>query len=94
MCLRAVCMTRAVRGLEAVLPHQPSHPFLRGADPLDPQLLVRAIEAMFPKDPTPAELPPPLVNQSLIALCRLEHAVLGRLPIPFGSSLLVVGGHR
>ena len=41
MCLRAVCMTRAVRGLEAVLPHQPSHPFLRGADPLDPQLRPR-----------------------------------------------------
>ena len=40
-CLRAVCMTRAVRGLEAVLPHQPSHPFLRGADPLDPQLRPR-----------------------------------------------------
>ena len=58
------------------------------------KLIVRASEAMFPKDPTPAELPPPLVNQGLIALCRLEHAVLGRLPIPFGSSLLVVGGHR
>ena len=28
---------RAVRGLEAVLPHQPPHPFLRGADPRDPQ---------------------------------------------------------
>ena len=41
MCLRAVCMTRAVRGLEAVLPHQPSHSFLRGADPLDPQLRPR-----------------------------------------------------
>ena len=26
---------------ERVLPHQPSHPFLRGADPLDPQLRPR-----------------------------------------------------
>ena len=41
MCLRAMCVTRAVRGLEAVLPHQPSHPFLRGADPFDPQLRPR-----------------------------------------------------
>ena len=35
--LRAVCVARAGRGLEVVLPHEPSPPLLRGADPLDPQ---------------------------------------------------------
>ncbi len=38
MRLRAVRVARAVRGLEVVLPHQPPHPLLRGADPRDPQL--------------------------------------------------------
>ena len=38
VCLRAVRLAHPVRGLEVVLPHQPSHPLLRGADPRDPQL--------------------------------------------------------
>ena len=37
MCLRAVRPAHAVRGLEVVLPHQPAHPFLRRADPRDPE---------------------------------------------------------
>ena len=36
--LRAVRVAHAVRGLEVVLPHQPPHPFRRGADPRDPEL--------------------------------------------------------
>ena len=36
--LRPVRVTRALRGLEVVLPHQPPHPLLRGAPPLNPQL--------------------------------------------------------
>ena len=36
--LRAVRVAHAVRGLEVVLPHQPTHPFQRGADPRDPEL--------------------------------------------------------
>ncbi len=35
---RPVRVAHAVRGLKIVLPHQPSHPLLRGADPRDPQL--------------------------------------------------------
>ena len=38
VCLRAVRLAHTVRGLEVVLPHQPAHPLLRGADPLDPEL--------------------------------------------------------
>ena len=38
VCLRAVRVAHAVRGLEVVLPHEPPHPLLRGADPRDPQL--------------------------------------------------------
>ena len=37
VCLRAVRLAHAVRGLEVVLPHQPAHSFRRGADPLDPE---------------------------------------------------------
>ena len=33
-----VRVARARRGLEAGLPHQPPHPFLRGPNPVDPQL--------------------------------------------------------
>ena len=33
-----VRVARALRGLEAGLPHQPPHPFLRGPNPVDPQL--------------------------------------------------------
>ena len=36
--LRPMRVTRALRGLEVVLPHQPPHPLLRGASPLNPQL--------------------------------------------------------
>ena len=36
--LRPVRVARALRGLEGVLAHQPAHPLLRGAHPLDPQL--------------------------------------------------------
>ena len=35
---RPVHVAHAVWGLQIVLPHQPSHPLLRGADPRDPQL--------------------------------------------------------
>ena len=38
VCLRAVRVAPAVRGLEVVLPHEPPHPLLRGTDPRDPQL--------------------------------------------------------
>ncbi len=57
------------------------------------KLIVRASEALVPRDPTPASVPPALINSSLAALCRLEQRALTWARVPFGSSLLVVGGH-
>lgn len=38
-------------------------------------------------------IPAPWLNRSLYALSRLEQRTLGRLSLPFGGSLLVMGGH-
>lgn len=37
------------------------------------------------------KIPPNWANQSLFWLSRLEQKTLSALPIPFGSSLMVVG---
>ena len=47
-------------------------------------------ERLLPVDPTPARVPNPLVNRTLYALSRTEETLVGRLRIPFGSSLLAV----
>ena len=39
-------VTRALRGLEVVLPHQPPHSLLRGAPPLNPQLRPHCVEVL------------------------------------------------
>lgn len=52
----------------------------------------RVKEALIPGDPALPPVPPALLNRALYALSRLEERVLGRVPVPFGSSLLVVGG--
>jgi SAM-dependent methyltransferase len=52
----------------------------------------RVKEALIPGDPALPSLPPALVNRALYWLSRLEERVLGSVPVPFGSSLLVVGG--
>lgn len=56
------------------------------------KLATRLGEALIPGEPAPPAVPPPLVNRALYALSRLEARLLGALPVPFGSSLLVVGG--
>ena len=56
------------------------------------KLAVRVVEALRSSPPGPAAVPPRLINTSLDALSRLEASTVGRLPMPFGSSLLVVGG--
>lgn len=38
-------------------------------------------------------VPPPAINQLLYKVTRLEQGLLRRVALPFGSSLLVVGGH-
>jgi 2-polyprenyl-3-methyl-5-hydroxy-6-metoxy-1,4-benzoquinol methylase len=54
------------------------------------KLAVRAKEQLIRTEPAPPQLPPPRVNQALFGLTLFEQAVTDRLPIPFGSSLLMV----
>lgn len=56
------------------------------------KLATRLKEALVPGAPASPAMPPEPVNRALYALSRLEERLLGRLPVPFGSSLLVVGG--
>jgi len=56
------------------------------------KLLVRAKETLIPTLPAPPPIPPPLVNRMFYHASRLEDLLLRRLPLPFGNSLLVVGG--
>ena len=55
------------------------------------KLAVRCKEAILRGEAAPPELPPALVNSALTALSRCEQATIGRLPVPFGSSLLAIG---
>lgn len=54
------------------------------------KLAVRAAERVAPRQPAPPGIPPAPINGALRVLSRLEEQLLGRLPLPFGSSLLVV----
>jgi SAM-dependent methyltransferase len=56
------------------------------------KLVQRMKERVTSTPPGPARVPPAWLNASLLTLCRAEHRVFGRVPMPFGSSLLVVGG--
>ena len=54
------------------------------------KLAVRAKEAIFGATPATPRVPPAWLNRSLYAISRAEEALVGRLPIPFGGSLLAV----
>lgn len=58
------------------------------------KLLIRAWEAVLRPEPTYPTLPPRWLNGLLLRLTRLEQVVLGPLHLPFGSSLMMVGGRR
>jgi len=58
------------------------------------KLATRLTEAAMPGAPAAPTVPPAPVNRALFALSRLEEKLLGSVPVPFGSSLLVVGGRR
>lgn len=58
------------------------------------KIATRIKEALIPGEPVSPSVPPPVVNRALYALSRLEERVLGAVPVPFGSSLLIVGGRR
>jgi SAM-dependent methyltransferase len=53
------------------------------------KLLVRVSEALLPRSPTVPAVPPRWINKLLYLFCRTEQMTLGRLPVPFGSSLIV-----
>jgi 2-polyprenyl-3-methyl-5-hydroxy-6-metoxy-1,4-benzoquinol methylase len=58
------------------------------------KLGTRLVEAIVPGVPASPTVPPEPINAALYALSRLEQRVADVLPLPFGSSLLVVGGRR
>lgn len=56
------------------------------------KLAVRVRERLVRRPPKPEAVPPPWLNRALYALSRADAWVASRVPLPFGSSLLVVGG--
>jgi SAM-dependent methyltransferase len=54
------------------------------------KLLLRAYETLSPREPEVPKVPATWINQLLYLFSRLEQETLGRLPMPFGSSLIVV----
>jgi 2-polyprenyl-3-methyl-5-hydroxy-6-metoxy-1,4-benzoquinol methylase len=55
------------------------------------KLAIRFMERLFPLQPKPPNIPARWINGLFYGLSRIEHKALSRLPVPFGSSLLVVG---
>jgi SAM-dependent methyltransferase len=55
------------------------------------KLAQRAVEAATHPAPKPASVPSSPINSALYNLSTWERALVGRLGLPFGSSLLVVG---
>jgi hypothetical protein len=56
------------------------------------KLAQRLKERFLPGVPAPAGIPPRWANRALYLASRLEQTLLAPFPIPFGSSLLIVGG--
>jgi 2-polyprenyl-3-methyl-5-hydroxy-6-metoxy-1,4-benzoquinol methylase len=55
------------------------------------KLGVRAVEGLLRLKATPAAVPVALINKALYRISRIEQKTLSALPVPFGSSLIVVG---
>jgi len=55
------------------------------------KLIARVSEALLPDEPALPSVPAAPLNNLLLGLSRLEARTIGRLPVPFGSSLLLVG---
>lgn len=54
------------------------------------KLAIRLKERLLPSIAQPPTVPKTWINSLCLALTRFEHATLSRLPMPFGSSLMVV----
>lgn len=52
--------------------------------------VVHWCERLLPVESAPERVPNPVVNRTLYAISRAEEELIGRLRLPFGSSLLVV----
>jgi SAM-dependent methyltransferase len=55
------------------------------------KLAVRGIERLFGSTPKIPGIPPSGLNRMLYWVSRLEEELLGRFPVPLGSSLLIFG---
>ena len=55
------------------------------------KLLIRLKERILRRPSAAATVPPDIINRALFRLSVLEQETLGRLPMPFGSSLICVG---
>jgi 2-polyprenyl-3-methyl-5-hydroxy-6-metoxy-1,4-benzoquinol methylase len=55
------------------------------------KLAARVAEALVPGAPVAPTVPPGPLNRVLYGLSRIEERLIGGLPVPFGTSLLVVG---
>jgi 2-polyprenyl-3-methyl-5-hydroxy-6-metoxy-1,4-benzoquinol methylase len=58
------------------------------------KLATRILERAMKAAPRPASVPPPWINSPLYLLSCLEQYTWGALSWPFGSSLMVWGGHK
>lgn len=56
------------------------------------KLLVRLKEFFARGQARPAEVPHPIANRFFLGLSRFEEVLLGKLRIPLGSSLMLIGG--
>jgi 2-polyprenyl-3-methyl-5-hydroxy-6-metoxy-1,4-benzoquinol methylase len=58
------------------------------------KLALRVVEAVRQPAPSSPSVPPTPVNRSLYGLSRVEEALMGRMPVPWGSSVLAVARGR
>jgi len=54
------------------------------------KLAARATERLFRLQPEPPVIPPRVINEFLYRFSRIEQRSLSSLPMPFGSSLLII----
>ena len=58
------------------------------------KLATRLVESLLGLQPRAPDIPPRVINESLHRFSRLEQKALGWLPVPFGSTLMVLGRKR
>ncbi len=58
------------------------------------KLGARFVETVRPRKPSTPAIPPAWINETLFWVSRLEQKTLSALPIPFGSSMLIVGADK